>query len=255
MVGDFSTALQRRHLWVRLGWQDVMLRYRRSLIGPFWLTLSMGIMVGAMGLIYGELFKAESTTYLPYLTIGLLTWGLISSCISEGCQTFIESYWLILQVNVPLSMFPLRVVWRNFIVFAHNVVIYVIVVLIFGANYKLIAFAAIPGLLLIFINAFWCAILLGMLSARFRDLPQIVVNLMQLAFFATPIFWQANLITTRIIVVGNPFYHFIELVRSPLLGQAPGLASWLVVGIVTLTGTAVTLLFFRRFRRRLSVWV
>ena len=67
-----------------------MLRYRRSLIGPFWLTLSMGIMVGTVGLIYGQLFKVEASSYLPYLTVGLLVWGLISSCISDGCQTFIE---------------------------------------------------------------------------------------------------------------------------------------------------------------------
>jgi ABC-type polysaccharide/polyol phosphate export permease len=215
----------------------------------------MGIMVGAMGLIYGELFKVDASSYLPYLAIGLLVWALISSCISEGCQTFIESQWLILQINVPLSTFPLRVIWRNLIVFLHNIVIYLLVVLIFGIKFKWITFAAIPALLLVFINAFWCAILLGMLSARFRDLPQIVVNMLQIAFFATPIFWHASLITTKIVVTANPFYHFIELIRAPLLGQAPALISWVVVGAVTVAGTGVTSLFFRRFRRRIAVWV
>jgi len=232
-----------------------MLRYRRSLIGPFWLTLSMGIMVGSMGLIYGELFNVEASSYLPYLTIGLLVWGLISSCLSEGCQTFIESHWLILQINVSLFMFPLRVIWRNFIVFLHNAVIYLIIVLIFGIKITWIALIAIPGLLLVFVNALWCAILLGMLSARFRDLPQIVTSLLQIAFFATPIFWRANLITTKIVVAANPFYHFIELIRAPLLGEAPALISWAVVGAVTIIGTGITFLFFRRFRRRVAVWV
>jgi ABC-type polysaccharide/polyol phosphate export permease len=255
VIWDFSTALRRWHLWVRLGWQDVMLRYRRSLIGPFWLTLSMGIMVGTLGLIYGELFNIEAKSYLPYLTVGLLVWGLISSCISDGCQTFIESHWLILQINVPLSMFPLRVIWRNIIIFLHNIVIYLFIVLIFGVKFSWITFAAIPGLLLIFVNAFWCAILLGMLSARFRDLPQIVASMLQIAFFATPIFWHANLITTKIVVVANPFYHFIELVRSPLLGQAPAMTSWVIAGTVTVVGAGGTFLFFRRFRHRISVWV
>jgi ABC-type polysaccharide/polyol phosphate export permease len=255
VIWDFSTAVRRWPLWIRLGWQDVMLRYRRSLIGPFWLTLSMGIMVAAVGLIYGELFKVDKATYLPFLTIGLLVWGLISSCISEGCQSFIEAQWLILQINTPLSMFPIRVIWRNLIVFLHNVVIYVLVVLIFGVKLSWITFAAIPGLMLIIVNGFWCAILLGMLSARFRDLPQIVANMLQITFFATPIFWHAKLITTKIVVTANPFYHFIEVVRAPLLGETPSLLSWAVVGAVTVVGSSVTLIVFRRFRHRISVWI
>lgn len=255
VVWDFSTALERWPLWIRLGWQDVTLRYRRSVIGPFWLTASMGIMVGAMGLIYGELFNVDKATYLPFLTVGLLVWGLISSSISEGCQSFIEAHWLILQTNVPLSIFPLRVVWRNLVVFMHNLIIYVLVVLIFGVKPSWMLLLAIPGLLLILANGFWCAILLGMMSARFRDLPQIVASMLQIAFLATPIFWHANLITTKFLVTANPFYHFIELVRAPLLGEAPAPLSWAVAGVMTVVGSSGTFLFFRRFRRRISVWL
>lgn len=252
---DLSEALQRWHLWGRLGWQDVALRYRRSFMGPFWLTLSMAVMVGAIGIIYGEMFKIDRHEYLPYLTVGLLVWGLISTCLSEGCQTFIESQWLILQGNLPLSMFPFRVIWRNVVVFLHNAVIYLLVAVIFQIELNWSILTVLPGLALLLVNALWCAMLLGMLSARFRDLPQIVSSLLQVLFFATPIIWRPDLITTKILVNANPFYHFIELVRSPLLGHPASALSWLIAGAITVIGTSATLLFFRRFRTRISFWV
>ena len=96
-----------------------MLRYRRSMIGPFWLTISMGIMVFSLGLIYGDLFGMAVDRYLPFLTIGFLVWGLISAALNEGCQTFIESEGIIRQIDLPLSMFPLRVLWRNPVSYTH----------------------------------------------------------------------------------------------------------------------------------------
>jgi ABC-type polysaccharide/polyol phosphate export permease len=225
------------------------------LIGPFWLTLSMAVMIGTIGIIYGEMFNIDRHDYLPYLTASLLVWGLISSCLSEGCQTFIEANWLIMQGNLPLSMFPFRVIWRNLVVFLHNAVIYLFVAVFFQIEPNWSTLAVVPGLLLLLVNALWCALLLGMLSARFRDLPQIISSLLQVLFFATPIIWRSDLIRTKILVNANPFYHFIELVRAPLLGKTPSTVSWLIAGAITALGVSGTLLFFRRFRTRIAFWV
>lgn len=255
VVWDLSEAVRRRSLWVRLAWQDVLLRYRRSLLGPFWLTLSMGLMVAALGIIYGDIFKVDMNEYLPFLTVSLLVWNLMQSCIGEGCQTFIEAEWIIRQINLPLSMFPLRVVCRNIIIFLHNVVIYLLVVVVFQIEIRWSTLIAIPALLLLLTNALWCAMLLGMLSARFRDLPQIVSSMLQIAFFATPVIWRAEIINNKLLVLLNPFYHFIELVRAPLLGHAPPRLSWFVVGGITLIGGAATLSFYRFLGHRIPYWV
>jgi len=215
----------------------------------------MGLMVAALGIIYGDLFKTKMTDYLPYLTVGLLVWNLIQSCISEGCQTFIEGEWVIRQINLPLPMFPFRIVSRNLIIFAHNFVIYFAIILIFPVPIGWVTLAVIPGLLLLLMNALWCSILLGMLSARFRDLPQIVASILQIAFLATPVIWRADLINNKVMVFLNPFYHFVELVRAPLLGQVAALSSWLIVGAITIAGSMVALLFYRAFRSRISFWV
>jgi ABC-2 type transport system permease protein/lipopolysaccharide transport system permease protein len=255
LVRDFSEALRRRSLWTRLAWQDVLLRYRRSWLGPFWLTLSMGVMIASLGVVYGDIFKVDMHDYLPYITVGLLVWGLISTCIAEGCQTFIEAEWFIKQIDLPISMFPFRVVSRNTIIFAHNCVIYVLVMAFFGIGFTWTALLAIPGLLIVILNGICSSLLLGMLSARFRDLPQIIASVLQIAFFATPVFWRPDLVSNNLVVMLNPFYHFIELVRAPLLGAPPPLSSCVIAGAITIGGVALSLVFSRRFRSRVAFWV
>jgi ABC-type polysaccharide/polyol phosphate export permease len=152
-------------------------------------------------------------------------------------------------------MFPFRVVCRNIIIFAHNLVIYLAILLIFPIHVGWVTLAAIPGLLLLLVNALWCSTLLGMLSARFRDLPQIVASILQIAFFATPVIWRVNLINNKLLVDLNPFYHFIELVRAPLLGQSATLVSWLVVAGITIVGSVSTFLFYRSHRTRIAFWI
>ena len=256
MIRDVSDAGRRWPLWVRLGWQDVLLRYRRSLLGPFWLTLSMGVMIATLGSIYGNILRLPMVEYLPFLATGLIVWGLISSLVSEGCQTFIESDWLIRQIDLPLAMFPLRVVWRNLIVFMHNVAIYLLLLVILPIHIRWNALSSILGLLVLLANGLWCGMLLGMISARFRDLPQIVSSLMQIAFFATPIIWSAEVLSgNTALVSGNPFFHLIEIVRAPLIGRPIAVRSWIAVAGISVVGWAVTLVVFRQFHRRISYWV
>ena len=256
MLEDLRLGIAYWPLWVRLGWQDVMLRYRRSMLGPFWLTISMGIMVFALGFMYGDLFGMDVQRYLPFLTIGFLVWGFITSALNEGCQVFIESEGAIRQSDLPLSMFPLRVTWRNLIIFFHNAIIYFVVVALFKVEIGWVSLLALPGLMMIVCNALWSAALLGMLSARFRDLPQIVASVLQVAFFVTPIIWMPESISHRPMVVDvNPFYHVIELMRAPMLGQAPTWTNWIVALGLSLAGWLVTLLFFRRFHCRIAYWI
>jgi homopolymeric O-antigen transport system permease protein len=256
-LNDFTEGLRRWPLWVAMGWQDIKTRYRRSTLGPFWLTLSMGITVGAMGALYAGLFKLSLADYLPHLTLGLLFWTLISTALVEGCQTFIASEGFIKQVRIPFSAHVFRVICRNYIIFLHNLVVYIPVAILYGIVPGWVGLLTIVGLALIAVNAVWAVLLLGMVCVRFRDIPQIVASLLQVAFFVTPIIWHPGALSGRqfLVVRFNPFYHFLEIVRAPLLGQMPALESWLAVGLVTVVGWAFTAWFFRRYRARIPYWV
>ena len=153
------------HLWGALGWQDIRQRYRRSKLGPFWLTISMGVLVGALGTLYAGLFDIEVAVYLPFVTIGFVVWGLISGLITDGCTAFINAESIIKQVSLPLSVQVYRVVWRTLIIFAHNAVIFVVVAILFSIRPGWAGLLALPAVALFCLNGVWVGLLLGLLSA------------------------------------------------------------------------------------------
>ena len=253
---DLFQGARSRHLWGMLGWQDIRRRYRRSVLGPFWLTISMGVLVAALGTLYGMLLRVEIEHYAPFLALGFIVWTLISGVIIDGCNAFISAEGIIKQVGLPLSVHVYRLLWRNLLILCHNAVVFVIVASIFGVWPGWAGLLAVPGLALLCLNGIWAGLLLGIISARFRDVPPIVASVVRILFFVTPIIWMPELMPGRAFVLDfNPFYHLVEVVRAPLLGQVPGLVSWVVVSCITLGGWIVAFEFFRRYRSRIAYWV
>jgi ABC-type polysaccharide/polyol phosphate export permease len=255
-LADLAEGLARWRLWGLLAWQDIKQRYRRSSLGPFWLTISMGVMIGTLGVLYGKLFKMEIQEYLPFLCLGFLTWIFISTSITEGCTVFITSESIIKQIKLPLSSHVYRLVWRNLIILGHNFVVFVVVALVFRVWPGQSGLLVIPGLLVIALNVTWIALLLGIISSRFRDVPLIVASLVQVVFFLTPILWKPSLLGRRVGFVDmNPFYHLIEIVRMPLLGHSPTFLSWIAALVIAAIGWSTTFLLFSRFRKRIAYWL
>lgn len=214
-------------------------------------------MIGSMGFIYAKLFHMKLENYLPLLTVGLVFWQFTSGMITEGCGTFFSVQNIIQQVKLPFSLHAYRLVYRNLLILAHNFVIVPIVLMIFPQPLvwpRLLELG--PGLALIVMNGVWISILLGMISARFRDVPPIVASIVQVVFFITPIFWSADgLGPHRWLADYNPIYAVIDVVRAPLLGQPHEPHSWLILILVTAFGCAATFAFFARFRARIAFWV
>jgi ABC-2 type transport system permease protein/lipopolysaccharide transport system permease protein len=255
-IADMIEGLKLWELWCSLGWHDIRQRYRRSIVGPFWLTLSMGIMVGGLAYLYAGLFGQDVETYLPYVATGIIVFSMISSLASEGSLVFIGSSTLILQLRAPLSIYVYQVLWRNLLIFAHNISIYALILLFVKIDLGWNFFLAFVGLFLVMLNGFWVGLTLGGLSARFRDVPLIVASVMQVAFFLTPIFWTPGSLPNRALFVHlNPFYYLIEVIRMPLLGKTPPLSIWLVVIGFNVVGALVGTFFYARYRGRIAYWV
>lgn len=256
LQSDLLRGLLAWPLWGTIGWLEVEQRYRRSVIGPFWITLSLGVVVLGLGVVYAVLFNQNVQDYMPYLAVGLILWTLIAALINEGCQTFIAAEYNIKMLSIPLSVYVLRMVWRNMIILAHNMVIYLLVMLWFQSNPGWMALMSLPGLVLLAINGVGFGLTLGVLSARFRDIPLMVSNAVQLAFFITPILWKpVSLTSKQWIMEWNPFYHLIEVVRRPLLGQAIPTEIWTGALAFTVINLAIGMVLFRRYRWRLAYWV
>lgn len=255
-LADLRSAIESWRLWTTLGWNDILQRYRRSLLGPFWLTASMGIMVLALGVVYARLFKIDLSDFLPYLCVGLIVWGYISAAVSEAGTLFTGSEAYIKQIRLPFCLYVFRFMWSRIIILAHNLVIYIVLILYFRISPGVSVLWAIPGFLLLTLNLAALSLLIGMVSARFRDIPQIIASVVQLAFFITPVMWKADFIGAgSLIVILNPFFHLLELIRAPLLGSPLPVQSLLGTAIITVINLSVSATFFVLFRHRISYWI
>jgi homopolymeric O-antigen transport system permease protein len=255
-LDDLVEGMTKTWMWSAMAMQDIKMRYRGSALGPFWLTISMVIMIAAMGLIYARMFNMEIGRYLPFLTIGLVIWNFASTMIIEGCQTFLSAQNVITQVRMPFSIHAWRIVCRNLIVLAHNVAIIPLVLIIFSVPVSWTVIFIVPALILLAINGVWVSILLGMITARYRDVQPIVISLVQLIFFITPIFWPPEALGVWMQALPlNPLFAAIDVVRAPLLGSTPLAYSWTVLLIVTVAGSLGTFALFVRFRPRIAYWI
>ncbi len=242
-----------------LGWQDTRQAYRRSVVGPFWLTIGMAAQIVTMGLVFGLIFKTQLSEYLPFLATSIIFWGLVSTSINDGCMTFISSEAMIKQLNLSHYQYVVRTVWRNIVSAGHNLVILPMVLLFFWCFPGWTLIALIPGLVILVLNIGWVVWLLGMMSARFRDMPPIVSSVMTIAFYVTPVMWYPKLIENNslahLLLGLNPIYHWLQIVRLPIMGQWPTWENWWLALLSAGIGWAVTLLAYKKYRHMIAYWV
>lgn len=262
-VADLRHGLGQRELWLSLGWQDIKQRYRRSTLGPLWITIATGVMAVALGLLYSILFQIPLADFLPHVTVGLIMWGFISGCIKEGAEVFIANEGLIKQLPSALSVHVYRLVWRQFLFLCHNLVIWVVLMVVFPRPLGWELLLSVLGLAVLMVNGVWVSMLFGILATRFRDIAPLLDSMVQLLFYMTPIVWttqtlyeQGGQIADRARIAEiNPLYHYLEIVRAPMLGQSVDAYHWWVVLACTAVGLLLAFVALRRFRSRVPYWV
>ncbi|MFL6803752.1 MAG: ABC transporter permease [Xanthobacteraceae bacterium] len=253
---DIVGGLLQWQVWTRLGWQEVKRRYRRTVFGPFWATFSIGMFIGGMSLIWAPLFKTDVSSYLPFLSAGLVTWAFATALITEGCTTYTAGAGIITQLNFPYTVLNFMVVWRNIIVFFHNVLIVIVVILVLRVRISWETLLLIPGILIVAVNGAWMTLLFGIIGTRFRDIPPLIGNLIQILVFITPIFWLPNQLgESHKVVMFNYMHHLVEVMRAPMLGTAPAKLSYAVTIIGAMLGWLLAYEAYARFRRRIPYWL
>ncbi|ADG96875.1 ABC-2 type transporter [Segniliparus rotundus DSM 44985] len=261
---DLRRGVEGRELWLQLGWQDIKQRYRRSVLGPFWITISTGTIAICLALLYSMLLGQDLRDFLPHVTVGLIIWNLIQNSVEEGSEVFIVNEGLIKQLPAPISIHIYRLIWRQALLMAHNLVIYVILIAVFPPRHwswsMLLAF---PALALLLLNAVWVAMVAGVVATRFRDVVPMVSNITQLLFYLTPIVWTTQGLTkqggavarrARLVEI-NPLYHYVDILRAPMIGAPQAAYHWWIVIALTAAGFGCMLVVMRQYRSRVAYWV
>jgi len=238
-------------------WLDTVCQYRRSRIGPLWESLNVLVMLLGLSVVSSAIFGSNVTDIIAYVGLGIIVWSAISALIIEGGGVFVRNAGYLSNSTLGLGLYVGRTVFKIMITFGHHSIIYLIGVALLLVPLSRTSLLAIPGIILLFVNGFWVVMVLGFICARYRDVELIVRNLMQLAFFVTPVFWNYRQIASdrQFLVEYNVLFYFIEIIRNPLLGDVPPLAHYLTILAVTVAGYGLAFFVYRRMRGQLAFCV
>ncbi len=253
---DIVDGVKLYPLWTRLAWEQTVARFRRTILGPFWLTANLLATALALSLVFGGLLGQDYRSNFALIISGILAWSIVGALLVDAAGTFISSGGLMQTMKLPLSFHILLMMMRNFINFLAQIIALwiVLAVLKLGA---LPTWQLLPGLAIVLIDGALLSMIVAIPSTRFRDVNQTVGFAVQILFFLTPVFWVPAQMhgKRRLIFELNPFAHLLELIRQPLLGKAPALADWeWSLAMMTIFAVvAVTLLAL--FRKRVVFWI
>ena len=240
-------------------WTDIKLRYRRTTLGPFWMTLNTAFMVVSVGFVWGIIFHIPMMEYLPYFAVGMVAWNFISATVVEGCRVFLDSQQLIKSMPNPIVFYVLRLMIRQVICLGHNVIFLAVLWIALALPLHMGALAAIPGLALLGVALLGAVLTLGTLCARFRDIPQFVTSILQVLFLVTPIIWSPARIGGEamppVMFYANPLYNLIEVIRAPLLGHETTVVNWIGASLAATMMLLIGLVVHSRFAKRIPYWL
>lgn len=255
-LGDLISSAKLYRTWSYLALQEMIGRYRRSLLGPLWIAGGLLTTAASLTLVFGGLFRQPLREFLPFVMSGVMAWTVISLPISEGPDMFVSAAGTIKTVPFPFMFYTFRQIARSLILLGHNLIVYTLSVL-FVAGLIGFHWTFVPGLILAYMFVLVWSPVVGLAASRFRDLRFLMPYLGSILFFLTPIFWKADGLKgpRAAIIEFNPFYHVIELIREPLLGHAANLQHWTSTVAVILIGFVVWLVSFSMFRARIPFWI
>ena len=240
-----------------MGLNEIRRRYARSKIGQFWVTISTAIMVAALGLVWSALWRTPIGELLPFISISLILWGLITGTLGEAATVFVQSGPMFLNQGMSFSTAIYALIYRNLLIFAHNLPVVVATMIIFSVPLRATAILALPGFVFLVVTLLWLGYLVAIACVRFRDLTQVVQSGLLIAFFVTPILWKPEqiLFQSPYFLLLNPFAALLAVVREPLLGQIPSISDWLIAVTFSVGGFVLTLPLIGYCKRRIIYWI
>ena len=212
----------------------------------------------ALAIVMGGIQHQNVPDVLPYVMAGIMCYSLGGTYIlSEAPEVFLSAANIIKNHAYPYTYYAFESTTRVFFIFFHNLVAFYLAMAILG-RLAIPDWSILLGLPLVYMNSVVWGTLSAMASARFRDLRFLLPFVGQIIFFLTPVFWHpetSSIGWRQYLVMFNPFYGMVEVIRSPLLGHAAAALAWEQVGISLGLGMLLWLIFFGAFRGRIAFWV
>ena len=253
---DLSRSIILKHIWINLALMEIKSSYRRTKLGPLWITLSTVILLISIGPLYALIFKVDFKSYFIYLACGFTFWAFIKDTTIDNATQFIHSKGYILSEPYPLSLYIFKSLAKNIIIFAHNMVVVLLAVIFFSKNIILLNYLYFfLGFILNCLILFFVGLIVSTICVRFRDVSNIIQNIFTVFFFITPIFWKPSFIEGKFALThSNPFFSMIEIMRAPLLNESFPKISFIIAIVILILSIISAGIIFGKYKKRISLW-
>lgn len=258
-VRDLIDSFRNPEFWALSAWLDIVVTYRRSRLGVLWLVMPSIVYIWGVGAVFASLWGTELSKFAAHLALGWTVFQVMNAVTSESTMVLFRARSFIMDGRMRLTDFVLRSMAKACFHFLMAIPMVALALIIYpdlplaGLPLGIAAFA------LVLVNTLWAGMVFSLAGARFPDLQQFISNTFRLLFLLTPIVWYpdqmpADSIRGRLSRL-NPFYHLIEIVRAPILGEPISIHSWYYVGAMTVGGLALAAFLYRRYARLVPIWL
>ena len=267
---DFRGALERFPLWRLLAFYDLQRGNFNTRLGIFWHSLTFFLVVSALGYMYSAIFGRPRDLYVPYLAAGFLVWRFISLVTVDALQLLIRYRGFLTQLPMPMTVFVLRNTCYHTYLFGLNAVAFIAILLAFGIALRPDLLLFVFGMALLAVTAIGLTTLLAIAGVILPWTKSLVPPIVNLAFFVTPILWMPGMLVglddsgvgagldasanlRSAIVLFNPIYHLIEVVRGPLIGYVVAPVSWWLATAICAISLLSSILLLDRTKSKVMI--
>ncbi len=218
-----------KHLFLIFIWREFSIRYKQSFIGVLWAMLQPLSMMLLFTFVFTYVMPIKITDY-PYMLFfysGLLPWSFFSSALNYSIPSLTNHYNLITKIYFPREILPFSGIAVAFIDFLIASLIYVLFIIIFKIKITLQIFWFLPLLFLLFVFIISVSLVLSALNVYYRDVKLATGFLIQLWFFATPVFYSIDKLSVKLklILFLNPLTFIVENMRRCVI-EGRGVIFW-----------------------------
>lgn len=264
--GRFWSELREsfRHpdFWALSSWLDIIVRARRSRLGALWLIAPAVVYVFGLGSFFMSMRGVSGDSpgeYYLHIALGATVFRSLMSTIIGSANVFVGSSAFIMDGHMRLTDYLLQSLAKAFFDMCMYVPVVAVAAWLAGGLELGGLVLAVPALVLMYVNALWISAVCALAGARLPDLSQLLATVSIFLFLLTPIIWYPEMMPEGSmrgnLMLMNPFYHFVEAVRAPLMGKATAAQSYWYMGSMTVCGLALSTWAYRRYARYVPLWI
>jgi ABC-type polysaccharide/polyol phosphate export permease len=254
---DILEGIENWRVWHLMGTSELRGRYARSRFGQFWHTLSTGILIGSIGLVWSVLWRMPVSDMMPYFAASMVLWTWLTGFIGDATTVFVNNNRYFINQRMSFTTAIAALLYQHVLILLHNAAIVVLVFVFFQQPVGFSALLVVPGFCLTVLTGLWLCYVIATLCARYRDLGQVFKSILQIAFLLTPVLWKVEFVPEayRKIIYFNPFAVYLSVVRDPILGKPVPLNYWFIATGIAIGGFLLTLPFIGRYQHRIVYWL